>query len=89
MKAKGLNVTQALEPHISEQIMKLHHTRHHQAYVNGVNAAEKAYTESTDVREKIALQSALKFNGGGASFSPSPSPCVIFALGFDWMHVGY
>ncbi|KAG9308666.1 manganese superoxide dismutase [Chiua virens] len=55
----------ALEPHISEQIMKLHHTKHHQGYVNGLNAAEKAYAESTSVQEKIALQSALKFNGGG------------------------
>ncbi|KAN0079855.1 Manganese/iron superoxide dismutase [Tylopilus felleus] len=55
----------ALEPHISEQIMKLHHTRHHLGYVNGLNAAEKAYAETTSTREKIALQSALKFNGGG------------------------
>ena len=45
--------------------MKLHHTRHHQAYVNGLNAAEKAYAESTSTRQQIALQSALKFNGGG------------------------
>lgn len=58
---------QALEPHISEQIMKLHHTKHHQGYVNGLNAAEKAYAESTSTRDKISLQSALKFNGGGES----------------------
>jgi len=45
--------------------MKLHHTKHHQAYVNGLNAAEKAYAESTSTRDKISLQSALKFNGGG------------------------
>ncbi|KAG8215141.1 manganese superoxide dismutase [Butyriboletus roseoflavus] len=55
----------ALEPHVSEQIMKLHHTKHHQAYVNGLNAAEKAYAKSTSTRDKIGLQSALKFNGGG------------------------
>ncbi|KAI9573432.1 manganese superoxide dismutase [Boletus coccyginus] len=55
----------ALEPHISEQIMKLHHLKHHQAYVNGLNAAEKAYGESSSTRAQIALQSALKFNGGG------------------------
>jgi len=29
----------ALEPHISEKIMTLHHDKHHQAYVNGANAA--------------------------------------------------
>jgi Fe-Mn family superoxide dismutase len=57
--------------------MKLHHTRHHQAYVNGLNAAEKAYAESTSTRQQIALQSALKFNGGGGFILRAlPSVCV-------------
>ncbi|KAG7451547.1 manganese and iron superoxide dismutase [Guyanagaster necrorhizus] len=55
----------ALEPFISEEIMKLHHKKHHQAYVNGLNAAEEAYAKSTSTKDHIALQSALKFNGGG------------------------
>ncbi len=29
----------ALEPYISAEIMTLHHTKHHQAYVDGTNAA--------------------------------------------------
>ena len=29
----------ALEPHISAEIMELHHSKHHQNYVNGANAA--------------------------------------------------
>jgi superoxide dismutase len=58
---------QALEPHISKEIMTLHHTKHHQTYVNGLNAAEESFAKA-DVKEKIKLQSALKFNGGGASF---------------------
>ena len=29
----------ALEPMISQQIMELHHDKHHAAYVNGANAA--------------------------------------------------
>ncbi|WP_428908978.1 superoxide dismutase [Niallia sp. Krafla_26] len=30
----------ALEPYISEEIMKLHHQKHHQSYVDGLNKAE-------------------------------------------------
>ncbi|KIJ34935.1 hypothetical protein M422DRAFT_31599 [Sphaerobolus stellatus SS14] len=55
----------ALEPYISEEIMRLHHQKHHQTYVNGLNAAEEKYSKTSDVKQQIALQSALKFNGGG------------------------
>ena len=55
----------ALEPYISEEIMRLHHTKHHQTYVNGLNAAEEAYAKAGTTAQKIALQPALKFNGGG------------------------
>ena len=55
----------ALEPYISEEIMRIHHTKHHQAYVNGLNAAEEAYAKADSTAMKIALQPALKFNGGG------------------------
>jgi Fe-Mn family superoxide dismutase len=58
-------ILQALEPHISEEIMKLHHTKHHQTYVNGLNAAEESYAKAKGPKEQIALQAALKFNGGG------------------------
>ncbi|KAG0147413.1 hypothetical protein CROQUDRAFT_656146 [Cronartium quercuum f. sp. fusiforme G11] len=58
----------ALEPAISEQIMRLHHCMHHAAYVNGLNAAEEAYAsalKANDALKQIELQAALKFNGGG------------------------
>ncbi|KAE9398060.1 manganese superoxide dismutase [Gymnopus androsaceus JB14] len=55
----------ALEPYISEEIMTLHHTKHHQTYVNALNAAEAAYAKASTPKERIALQAALKFNGGG------------------------
>ncbi|TIB96079.1 manganese and iron superoxide dismutase [Wallemia mellicola] len=57
----------ALEPFICEEIT-IHHTKHHQTYVNALNAAEKSFAEAQsakDVKSQIALQAALKFNGGG------------------------
>jgi Fe-Mn family superoxide dismutase len=57
----------ALEPFISRQIMELHHKKHHQTYVNALNAAEAAYAKASTPKERIALQAALKFNGGGES----------------------
>ncbi|KAH7242276.1 Manganese/iron superoxide dismutase [Fusarium tricinctum] len=75
----------ALEPSISAQIMELHHSKHHQAYVTNLNAALKTYstaTSSNDIAGQIALQSAIKFNGGGhinhslfwENLTPSSSP---------------
>ncbi|KAL5514470.1 hypothetical protein ACEPAG_2558 [Sanghuangporus baumii] len=55
----------ALEPYVSEQIMKLHHKKHHQTYVTALNAAEEQYAKASTPKERIALQGALKFNGGG------------------------
>ena len=35
-----------LEPHISGEIMELHYTKHHAAYVNNLNIAEEKYAEA-------------------------------------------
>ncbi|CAG8520700.1 10372_t:CDS:2 [Paraglomus brasilianum] len=58
----------ALEPAISAEIMKVHHDKHHAAYVSGLNVAEEKYDQALrdgDLTSQIALQSAIKFNGGG------------------------
>jgi len=58
----------ALEPVISGQIMELHYTKHHQGYVSNLNAALEKYQEAeknSDIAQMIALQQAIKFNGGG------------------------
>ncbi|XP_055694184.1 superoxide dismutase [Mn], mitochondrial [Lutzomyia longipalpis] len=58
----------ALEPIICREIMELHHQKHHQTYVNNLNAAEEQLQEAlqkNDASKIIALGGALKFNGGG------------------------
>ena len=35
----------ALEPHIDAQTMQIHHGKHHQTYVNNLNAALEKYPE--------------------------------------------
>ena len=58
----------ALEPVISGKIMELHYTKHHQAYVTNLNAAMEKYQDAekkNDLGAMIALQQAIKFNGGG------------------------
>jgi Fe-Mn family superoxide dismutase len=64
----------ALEPHIDEATMHFHHDKHHQAYVDKVNAALKG-TEWADspieevLKDLDALpadkQNAVRNNGGG------------------------
>lgn len=58
----------ALVPHISEEQLKIHHDKHHMAYVKGANAIfeklDKARTESADLDIKATLKE-LSFQIGG------------------------
>jgi Fe-Mn family superoxide dismutase len=64
----------ALEPHIDEQTMRLHHDKHHQAYVDNANKALEG-TEWADrsVEQVLAnleilpedIRTALRNNAGG------------------------
>lgn len=48
--------------------MELHHQKHHQTYINGLNQAEETLHNAlakNDVKTTIATQKALNFNGGG------------------------
>jgi len=58
----------ALEPHISAQIMELHHSKHHQAYVTGANTALEKLAEARATGNYAALpklEKDLAFNLGG------------------------
>ncbi|EJD47438.1 hypothetical protein AURDEDRAFT_136653 [Auricularia subglabra TFB-10046 SS5] len=39
--------------------------KHHQAYINAPTTAEQSYASACSAKERIALQAAIKFNGGG------------------------
>jgi len=41
----------ALEPHISEQVLTWHHDTHHQGYVNGLESAEETLAENRESGE--------------------------------------
>ena len=60
----------ALEPHIDARTMEIHHTKHHQAYINNLNAAiagtdlEKMSIE--EILKNVSKHSpAIRNNGGG------------------------
>jgi Fe-Mn family superoxide dismutase len=58
----------ALEPHISAEIMKLHHDKHHRAYVEGANKTMEELAEArarSDFSRIAALEHALAFNVSG------------------------
>jgi Fe-Mn family superoxide dismutase len=65
----------ALEPHIDAKTMEIHHGKHHQAYVNNLNAAiekapELAGKSLDDLMRGIdsvpeAVRTAVRNNGGG------------------------
>lgn len=65
----------ALEPHIDEETMKLHHGKHHNGYVNNANAALEGHEDlqKLSVEELLTqldevpsdIKTALRNNAGG------------------------
>ena len=57
----------ALEPHIDAQTMEIHHGKHHQTYVNNLNAAVKDTPHEGTPVEQLpeALRAPVRNNGGG------------------------
>lgn len=58
----------ALEPYISEKTLRFHHDKHHRAYVDGLNKAERDIQfarESGDFESIPALNASLAFNSSG------------------------
>jgi Fe-Mn family superoxide dismutase len=65
----------ALEPHIDARTMEIHYTKHHQTYVNNLNAALKDHPDHQNkTLEQLlanlnalpeAIRAAVRNNGGG------------------------
>ena len=65
----------ALEPHMSAEVLTLHHDKHHAAYVNNLNAAIEKHPElfSKSAEELLMdlnsisedIRMAVRNNGGG------------------------
>ncbi|HLI00361.1 MAG TPA: superoxide dismutase [Acidimicrobiales bacterium] len=58
----------ALEPHISGQIIELHHDKHHNTYVQGANSTLEALGEarqSSNFGAIVGLEKSLAFNLSG------------------------
>jgi Fe-Mn family superoxide dismutase len=64
-----------LEPHIDARTMEIHHGKHHQAYVNNLNAAVEEYPELSgkslgDILKDLSgvpeeVRTTVRNNGGG------------------------
>ncbi len=65
----------ALEPHIDARTMEIHHTKHHQTYINNVNGVLEGHADlaAKTVEDLISdldavpegIRGAVRNNGGG------------------------
>ena len=58
----------ALAPHIAPEIMELHHSKHHNTYVQGLNTTLDKLAEARDKNDfgaVVGLEKTLAFNLGG------------------------
>ncbi|XP_069462818.1 superoxide dismutase [Mn], mitochondrial isoform X2 [Ambystoma mexicanum] len=77
----------ALQPHINAEIMQLHHSKHHAAYVNNLNVAEEKYAEAL---AKGDLLEAIKRDFGSfQTFKEKLTALSIGVQGSGWGWLGY
>ncbi len=76
----------ALEPHIDAETMRIHHSKHHQGYVNNLNAALENHPELAEksLEELLGdlgsvpedIRTAVRNNGGGHANHSLFWPCM-------------
>lgn len=77
---------EALEPHVDAETMRIHHTKHHQGYVNNLNAALEKHPELGErtVEQLLSdleavpqdIRTAVRNNGGGHANHSLFWPCM-------------
>ncbi|RSH91416.1 hypothetical protein EHS25_009715 [Saitozyma podzolica] len=74
----------ALEPSISKEIMTLHHTKHHQTYVNGLNAAEESLAKLASEGTNHSLFWKNLAPSSSSSTKPSSAPTLLKQIEADF-----
>lgn len=81
----------ALEPYLSGEIMELHHSKHHNAYVTGINTAVEQLAEAREQESfgsLSTLEKNLAFHLGGhvnhSVFWPNMSPTAATSRPVSW-----
>ncbi|WP_439575326.1 superoxide dismutase [Phreatobacter sp.] len=72
----------ALEPHIDKMTMEIHHSRHHAAFLAGLNNAARTYTDLTPANTEKVLRNL-------SAVPESLRTGVRNALGGYWNHVHF
>ncbi|HNR54130.1 MAG TPA: superoxide dismutase, partial [Flavobacteriales bacterium] len=67
--------TEALEPHIDAETMRIHHGKHHAAYVNNLNKALEGSPDAgkslEDLMKGMDMNNAAVRNNGGGHYNHS------------------
>ncbi|WP_242451158.1 hypothetical protein [Methanothermobacter sp. THM-2] len=69
----------ALEPYISEEQLRIHHEKHHQAYVDGANGVLRKLDDARENDEEVDIKAALK----ELSFHVGATSCT-YSSGVTW-----
>ena len=69
-----------LEPHISTEIMRLHHSKHHQTYVNNLVVAEEKMAEAAATGARTHTHACALGSQGTITHHPNTADPLVFCI---------